>query len=407
VGTIPPSPLYDSLSTNLPHPIMAYSDYPFPPSTPLYPPARVVLRYLESYAARFNLHQLIEFNTTVQSAQWVSPTWRVHTSAGETVDFDFLIVANGHYAVPQYPDTPGLSEWLAMKTAIHSTSYRHPHGLGDVVLVVGNGHSGRDISAEASSVAKVVIHSITGAVPRDAGDLAIRGRVKEYKPHGQAVFEDGTIENGIDRCVLATGYAHFFPFFTDDIIRTDPRLLGPLLPDVLHNSRHHVFPLGLHMFPLQKRFPPTSMAFVGLVRDVSPFPAVEAQAFAIARVIAQSESLDVARETADTLSRYAILHSRYGGDPESIAKRWHRLDYQEYWAYMDRLFELANLDRKTPEWFKDVYRYRKEIRAFCQAPKRKEEAEAWVSGVGEAGGHEWIDLLKRLVKQAQEDERKT
>ncbi|KAI0091744.1 hypothetical protein BDY19DRAFT_932007 [Irpex rosettiformis] len=60
------SSVCDSLTTNLPHPIMQYPSLPFPPSTNLYPPAATVLKYLQIYAAHFDLGKLIRFNTRVQ-----------------------------------------------------------------------------------------------------------------------------------------------------------------------------------------------------------------------------------------------------------------------------------------------------------------------------------------------------
>jgi hypothetical protein len=78
---LPATPLYDSLHTNLPHPIMAYRGFPFPPETPLYPPASIVLAYLQSYASAHNLYPHIRLNTTVESAVRVNGKWHVTFSS--------------------------------------------------------------------------------------------------------------------------------------------------------------------------------------------------------------------------------------------------------------------------------------------------------------------------------------
>src|ERR1700676_2090569 len=129
----PLTPMYDSLTTNIPHPVMAYTSLPFPPSTPLFPPASTVQAYLESYAAHFNLPSLVRLKTTVQNVQWESALgkWKMQLSTGDSPYFDLIIVANGHYRFPRYPNTPGLSKWIAAGKALHSAWYRHALNLGE------------------------------------------------------------------------------------------------------------------------------------------------------------------------------------------------------------------------------------------------------------------------------------
>ncbi|KDR80130.1 hypothetical protein GALMADRAFT_277404 [Galerina marginata CBS 339.88] len=192
----PPTPLYDSLTTNLPHPIMAFSSLSFPPSTPLFPKAQVVQTYLESYAEVFKLWEYILFNHRVVNADWtVEGYWVVHTQAeheGKLMDqngkedrnewhFDLLLVCNGHHNVPRYPQIPGLSTWLAAGRAAHSMFYRnpssvpvppspsvpsngtehYPHLKKQTVLVIGGGPSGSDITSELVPVAARVLHSFS------------------------------------------------------------------------------------------------------------------------------------------------------------------------------------------------------------------------------------------------------
>jgi len=78
-GDPPLTPLYDSLTTNLPHPVMAYTDFLFPPSTPVFPCASVVQTYLQSYNHHFNLTPHIRLNTSVQDIQYDRPNvkWKI------------------------------------------------------------------------------------------------------------------------------------------------------------------------------------------------------------------------------------------------------------------------------------------------------------------------------------------
>ena len=55
---------------------------------------------------------------------------------------------------------------------------------------------------------------------------------------------------------------------------------------------YHVFPLAYEHFHLQGLFPPTSIAFPGLLDIAAAFRVFEAQAGAFARVLEIAESLD-------------------------------------------------------------------------------------------------------------------
>ena len=99
----PASPLYDALATNIPHPVMGFSSFCFEPSTPLFPPAHLVLRYLQCYADHFNLTKYIRFNECVEEASWDGQSWNVRVAGGTTQQFDRVVLPNGHYHTPRYP----------------------------------------------------------------------------------------------------------------------------------------------------------------------------------------------------------------------------------------------------------------------------------------------------------------
>ena len=60
------TPLYGSLTTNLPHPTMCFAALPFPPSTAVYPRAKVVEDYLDSFISHFDLSPNTRLKTTVE-----------------------------------------------------------------------------------------------------------------------------------------------------------------------------------------------------------------------------------------------------------------------------------------------------------------------------------------------------
>ncbi|KAH6917985.1 flavin-containing monooxygenase/FMO family protein [Coprinopsis sp. MPI-PUGE-AT-0042] len=408
----PETPLYDALTTNLPHPLMSYTDFPFPPSTPVFPKAGVVLKYLEAYAEHFNLRPYILFNTHVTSVEFSTDTKKwVVTYSQTTVECDLVMVCNGHYSVPRYPSTPGIASWLSSGRASHAMWYRHPLPKhGKTVIVVGAGPSGRDIAAELHSTGHTVIHSMTAQPHEDKGDrLKLRGRIREYGAPGEVVFEDGSIEVGVDHCILATGYEYSYPFFSKEIVQ-QPSFFPPIppLPSGLRNTTFGVFPLAQHLWPIQPsqpHYPPTSLAFLGLLVRVSPLPLVEAQAQAALAAFAHPEKLDLTKESVEIMSRYQELRGTlWGTSPESdevkgIAKAWHRFEPMDQYDYRDRLSEFVGSSLRVPKWERELY-WRKDIlRETWVALEQSREAEEWVKGVGQGGMQEWVDLLWRLVER--------
>lgn len=398
---------------------MAFTSYPFPPSTPLFPHATVVLKYLNDYTDHFQLRPHIQLNTAVTSVVREPSNWKVTLSTGVVFPFDLVIVCNGHYRVPRYPDTPGIAEWLISGTASHSAWYRNPNNFGGTVLVVGGGPSGLDISAEMCTVARTVIHSVNGAIAEDVGNLKRRGRVMHFGEDGQVTFEDGTVQSGVSHCIFATGYEFSFPFFSSDILRSEVPPLAPPLPKELYNSTHSIFPLARHMFPLQNAFPPSSLAFLGrILMRVAPFPLVEAQARAVLHAFANPGSLDLKREATDIMMRYEGLRRRVGNDAYTIAKAWHRFEPLDQFDYRDALYEfVAPADADTEAVWNDeggkgntVYTKVKEWEYINRTVLRKawvrleqeQEAEKWVKDVGEGGLYEWIEMMSKLAKWAEE-----
>ncbi|EGN92842.1 hypothetical protein SERLA73DRAFT_190387 [Serpula lacrymans var. lacrymans S7.3] len=392
------------MTTNLPHSIMAYKSFPFPPSTPVFPTAATVHAYLESYADTFNLRPYIQLNTTVQHVRWClsESRWIVEVSTGEVISFDFLIVGNGHFRVPRYPDTPGLASWLMEGRAIHSAWYRRPDFITDTLLVVGAGPSGQDITADMSSYARVVIHSASGTTSGESGNVKMRGRITEFRSNGEVVFEDGSREQNVDHCILATGYQYSYSFFDSSVVTLEMPPHHLPIPQGLYNSSYHIFPLAMHLFPLRAKFPPWSIAFMGLTLRGIPLSLFESQAQAVVKTFAEPHTLNIQAEEAKLVARYAYLHKQLGDQPTLIAKAWHFITEAESFEYRDQLHQYSGtLDpQKVPEWEKEMWQNKGVLRSEWKKLERAGEARMWVDGIGNNGGDQWIELLRRLIRQA-------
>ena len=413
----PLTPLYDVLTTNLPHLTMRYPSFPFPPSTPLFPSAAIVLKYLQDYAAHFDLLRHVRPNTRVEEARWNASeqVWKVTLSTGELSDFDFIVVANGHYRKPRYPNTQGLQKWIASGRAIHSAWFRRAsdHAQYKKVLVAGGGPSGLDISTEMRTVSQLVLHSVPSdafpsdfAPPPNIDSYRKVPKVTEYKDNGDVVFADGTIESNVEFAILGTGYEVSFPFLPQLTLGVPS--FPPPLPSYLYNSTYHIFPLAKHLFPLQSDFPAHTIAFPALPQRVAPFPVSEDQARAIVRVLTDPSALDVAAEAVAIVERARALAKEEGtDDPLQLAKAWSRFGPHEPFEYRAELHAFAKpgTEWRAPDWEVEFWDRKDALRAEWKEVVKSGQADEWVKGVGERGVQEWVDLCRRLLKRRDDREK--
>ncbi|KAK0435762.1 hypothetical protein EV421DRAFT_1908454 [Armillaria borealis] len=125
---------------------------------------------------------------------------------------------------------------------------------------------------------------------------------------------------------------------TDFVREAITLLLSFASPGAVQFHLSH-FPLAQHPFPFQSRFPAITIAFLGLLMKVAPFPLVEAQARAALHVFAHLHELDVAKETADIVARYEQLRAELQTeDPLTLAKAWHVFKGLEQFNYRDELY---------------------------------------------------------------------
>lgn len=115
-------------STNLPKEIMGYPDFPIPDQKKSYIPQKDMLTFLELYAQRFNVFECIKFQHYVirvrptDDKKWEIIVRDLPNDKYEKYLFDAVIVCNGHYNTPAYPDYPGRQLYKGQQ--IHSHNYR-------------------------------------------------------------------------------------------------------------------------------------------------------------------------------------------------------------------------------------------------------------------------------------------
>lgn len=338
-----------------------FSDFPMPAHYPDYPSHRQVLAYFQDYSRHFGLEQYIRFNTEVQSAvKTGEEKWQLTLGDGSVQVFDYLLVANGHHAIPRHP------VWKADFTGeyLHSHAFKTNQGFeGKSVLVVGAGNSGCDCAVETSRVAARVDISVRTPqyivpkffmgrptdtfaasmqwLPRIVQDqvqrLSLRIQVGRYRQYGlpepdfpptrahptvnselldrirhgrvtprpgvaavsgrSVRFADGAKQE-YDVLIAATGYKIRFPFFDPAFINWEDATNIPLYLRVFHPEHPTLF-------------------FIGLVQPQGcVWPLSEAQARLVARLINRQISLppdwqQQARAEGDRIERQFIRNPRH------------------------------------------------------------------------------------------------
>ncbi|KAH0755188.1 hypothetical protein KY290_025458 [Solanum tuberosum] len=159
------SSLYKSLRTNLPRQLMSFSDYSFDCAENVnrlnFPGHEEVLKFLNEFAKDFGINELIRFNTEVVR---VAP-----------VEF-------------------GGNHWIVESKSEELSSE-------EIVVVIGDGPSGHDISRDIATVAKQV-HLTT----RSSGI-----EIDHVDENGEVIFIDGSSIHA-DIILHCTGYKYDFPF---------------------------------------------------------------------------------------------------------------------------------------------------------------------------------------------------
>lgn len=147
---------YRSLHINTSKQVMEFSDYPMPKHYPDYPGHQEIADYFADYIDHFGFGDKIKLRVAVEKAELRGDgIWEITLEDGSVLEYDALIVANGHHWDPRWPEPtfPGVFNGLEM----HSHDYVDQREfVGKNVVVLGMGNSAMDIAVETSTVAENV-----------------------------------------------------------------------------------------------------------------------------------------------------------------------------------------------------------------------------------------------------------
>lgn len=240
-GTPVHGSMYRYLWSNGPKEVLEFADYTFEECfgkpIPSFPPREVLRHYITSRAEKDDLRRFIRFNTAVRGVaeRTSGDGFEVTTETvadGQTVvqQFDYVIVATGHYSVPNVPEYEGFATFPGR--ILHSHDFRDAHEFaGRDLLVMGSSYSAEDIALQckkygAGSVTITHRNDPMGfAWPEGIEEVPLLTKVDGNTAH----FVDGSTRH-VDAIILCTGYRHHFPFIEEGLrLRTANELYPPNL----------------------------------------------------------------------------------------------------------------------------------------------------------------------------------
>lgn len=250
--------MYRYLWSNGPKEGLEFADYSFEQhfgkQIASYPPRAVLFDYIEGRVKKAGVRDWIRFNTAVRWVDYDAEsglfTVTVHDHAKDHVyseTFDHVIVASGHFSVPNVPHYPGFETFNGR--LLHAHDFRDAREFaGKDILVMGASYSAEDIGSQCWKYGAKSITSCYRSAP-----MGFKWPSNwEEKPAlervdgNTAYFVDGSSRH-VDAIILCTGYKHFFNFLPDDLrLKTANRLAtADLYKGVVWVHNPKLFYLGM------------------------------------------------------------------------------------------------------------------------------------------------------------------
>ena len=220
--------MYRYLWSNGPKECLEFADYSFDDhfgrAIPSYPPRAVLKDYIMGRIDKQAIFKYIRFECPVRwvsyddSTEKFTVTVMNHKTGEQEVDeFDYVIVATGHFSTPNMPYFEGVEQFPGR--VLHAHDFRDALEFkGQDVLLVGASYSAEDIGSQCYKYgAKSVTISFRSNPLGFEWPKGIEERPLVQHVEGNvAHFADGSSKR-FDAIVMCTGYLFHFPFLPDEL----------------------------------------------------------------------------------------------------------------------------------------------------------------------------------------------
>ncbi|UJR17555.1 hypothetical protein I4U23_004451 [Adineta vaga] len=218
------SSMYRQLWSNNPKEAIEFTDYTFYDHfgcfLPSYLPRSLIYDYFTGRAKAGNIRRFIRFNTAVRHVDFNDEKNEfnvniedLHTGSVDCLNFDRVIVATGHYNVPNMTNIDGMDQFPGR--VLHSHEFRGADEfVGLNLLIIGSSFSAVDIALQCYKFGarSVTISSRREPIgfkwPAEIKDAPAIVRMESQTAH----FKDDSTVDNINVIIICTGYRHSYPF---------------------------------------------------------------------------------------------------------------------------------------------------------------------------------------------------
>jgi len=250
--------MYRYLWSNGPKEGLEFADYffeeHFGKQIASYPPRAVLWDYIKGRVEKAGVRDLVRFSTAVRRVTWDAETklftviaHDLEADTESTETFDHVIVASGHFSVPNAPAFPGFDAFNGR--ILHAHDFRDAREFaGKDLLIIGTSYSAEDIGSQCwkYGAKSITVSHRTAPMgfkwPENWKEVPLLQQVDG----NTATFADGSTAR-VDAIILCTGYQHHFPFLPDDLrLKTANRLAtADLWKGVVWAHNPRMFYLGM------------------------------------------------------------------------------------------------------------------------------------------------------------------
>ena len=230
------SSMYRYLWSNGPKEGLEFADYTFEEhfGRPIasYPPRAVLWDYIKGRVDKADVRKQVRFNTAVRRVTYDDATAQFSITVEDynkkteyTECFDYVIVASGHFSIPNVPSFEGFDAFNGR--VLHAHDFRDALEFKDKnLLLIGTSYSAEDIGSQCWKYGckTITVSHRTAPMGHDWPDNWQEVPLLTKVENNTCTFSDGTHKE-IDAIILCTGYLHHFPFMEEKLkLRTNNRL---------------------------------------------------------------------------------------------------------------------------------------------------------------------------------------
>ncbi len=250
--------MYRYLWSNGPKECLEFADYSFEEhfGEPIasYPPRAVLKDYIIGRINKQNISQYIQFDCPVRWVTFDDETKKFtvtvmnhKTGKQEVNEFDYVVVATGHFSTPNMPYFKGLDDFP--NRVLHAHDFRDALEFKNKeILLIGGSYSAEDIATQCYKYGtkSITISYRTQALGYDWPKGISEAPLITHFEDDIAHFTDGTSKR-FDAIIMCTGYLFHFPFMPDPLRLETNNCLYPanLYKGVFWQSNPQLIYLGM------------------------------------------------------------------------------------------------------------------------------------------------------------------